>query len=45
VNGDIATAAVISNLIGAVEAARPGLLTMAQLLPMACSPRLEKVEA
>ena len=45
VNGDIATAAVISNLIGAVEAARPGLLTMAQLLPMACAPRLERVEA
>jgi hypothetical protein len=38
VNGDIATAAVISNLIGAVERARPGLVTMADLLPLACTP-------
>jgi 4-hydroxy-tetrahydrodipicolinate reductase len=38
VNGDIATAAVISNLVEAVDDARPGLITMAELLPMACSP-------
>jgi 2,4-diaminopentanoate dehydrogenase len=38
VNGDIATAAVISNLVGAVKNARPGLATMADLLPLACAP-------
>ncbi len=38
VNGDIATAAVISNLVRAVEEARPGLITMADLLPLACAP-------
>jgi hypothetical protein len=38
VNGDVATAAMISNLVGAVERARPGLATMADLLPLACTP-------
>ena len=37
VNGDIATAAVISNLVQAVGNARPGLITMADLLPLACA--------
>jgi 4-hydroxy-tetrahydrodipicolinate reductase len=38
VNGDIATASVISNLVEAVESARPGLITMADLLPFSCAP-------
>jgi hypothetical protein len=38
VNGDIATAALICNLVSPVERARPGLLTMADLLPLACVP-------
>jgi 2,4-diaminopentanoate dehydrogenase len=38
VNGDIATASVISNLVEAVADARPGLITMADLLPLACTP-------
>ena len=38
VNGDIATASVMANLVKAVEDARPGLITMADLLPLACAP-------
>jgi 4-hydroxy-tetrahydrodipicolinate reductase len=36
-NGDIATAALIANLVPAVQDARPGLLTMSELLPLACA--------
>jgi 2,4-diaminopentanoate dehydrogenase len=35
INGDIGTAAVIANLVPVVAAARPGLLTMADILPLA----------
>jgi 2,4-diaminopentanoate dehydrogenase len=35
VNGDTGTAAVIANLVPVVAAARPGLLTMADVLPLA----------
>ncbi len=35
INGDIGTAAVIANLVPVVAAARPGLLTMAEILPLA----------
>lgn len=34
VNGDIGTAAVIANLVPVVAAARPGLLTMADIVPL-----------
>lgn len=45
VNGDIATASVISNLVEAVESARPGLITMADLLPFSCAPARVSVGA
>jgi 2,4-diaminopentanoate dehydrogenase len=35
INGDIGTAAVIANLVPVVAAAQPGLLTMADILPLA----------
>lgn len=35
INGDIGTAAVIANLVPVVASARPGLLTMADILPLA----------
>jgi 2,4-diaminopentanoate dehydrogenase len=35
INGDIGTAAVIANLVPVVASARPGLLTMAEILPLA----------
>lgn len=34
VNGDIGTAAIVANLVPVVAAARPGLLTMADVLPL-----------
>ncbi|HYA01195.1 MAG TPA: dihydrodipicolinate reductase [Candidatus Binatia bacterium] len=36
INGDIGTEAVVTNLIGPVAEARPGLLTMADLVPLGC---------
>lgn len=39
VNGDIATVALLSNLVGLLEEARPGLLTMSDVLPLACASR------
>lgn len=38
VNGDVGTEAVVTNLVVPVVQARPGLLTMADLLPLACAP-------
>jgi 4-hydroxy-tetrahydrodipicolinate reductase len=37
VNGDTGTAAVIANLVPVVASARPGLLTMADILPLAAA--------
>lgn len=37
VNGDVGTEAVVSNLVVPVAEARPGLLTMADVLPLACA--------
>lgn len=36
INGDVGTRAIVSNLVTAVSAARPGLLTMADLLSLYC---------
>jgi 2,4-diaminopentanoate dehydrogenase len=38
VNGDIATAAIIANLVSVIGDARPGLLKIVDVLPLACSP-------
>jgi 4-hydroxy-tetrahydrodipicolinate reductase len=38
VNGDLGTAAIISNLVPLVADAKPGLLTIADILPVAWSP-------
>jgi 4-hydroxy-tetrahydrodipicolinate reductase len=45
VNGDIATIAIVANLVPVVESAAPGLWTMADLLPLRCAtgPSLERV--
>jgi len=37
VNGDVGTEAMIANLIGPVQSAPAGLLTMADLMPVACA--------
>ena len=37
INGDVGTEAVIANLVRPVAAARPGLLTMPELLPFHCA--------
>jgi 4-hydroxy-tetrahydrodipicolinate reductase len=36
VNGDIGTEAIVANLVSVVAASRPGLLTMADIVPLAC---------
>jgi 4-hydroxy-tetrahydrodipicolinate reductase len=39
VNGDVATVALMTNLVRVLDEARPGLLTMSDVVPLACIPK------